>query len=171
MSPLKNVDKIIQVFSNILSISDDWELIICGAINEQYRQLVTQLNLYSKIKFSGEVSYVQVAQEMQQADALLMFSKHENFPCVIIEALCCGLPVIASNVGGISEAVDETNGILAESDNTVELQNAIISIMNNINNYDFQKIAEEASLKYNYSTIAQQFVDMYKSVLTNHSIK
>jgi glycosyltransferase involved in cell wall biosynthesis len=48
-------------------------------------------------------------QKCKKADAFILFSRHENFPCVVIEALCCGLPVVASNVGGIAEAVDETN--------------------------------------------------------------
>ena len=130
MHPLKNIDKIIQAFNNI-SKQNDWELILVGPINNEYEILVEQLNLQTKIKFTREISYEDVAKQMQQADAFIMFSKHENFPCVIIEALCCGLPVVASNVGGIPEALNETNGILVEANNIDELQTAIISMMNN----------------------------------------
>lgn len=166
MHPLKNVDKIIQAFNNILHGKNDWELILVGPVNNEYEKLVEQLNLQSKIKFIGEISYEDVAKQMQQADALIMFSKHENFPCVIIEALCCGLPVVSSNVGGIGEAVNNSNGILVEANNISELQSAIISMMNYINNYNVEKISVEAISKYNYDTIAKQFVSIYKEVLS-----
>jgi glycosyltransferase involved in cell wall biosynthesis len=165
MYPLKNVDKIIQTFSSINKHKDDWELILVGPINNAYKNLVEQLNLQSKIKFIGEINYEDVATQMQLADAFIMFSKHENFPCVIIEALCCGLPVVASNVGGISEAVNETNGILIEANNVNQFENAIISMMNNSYQFNNEKISAEAISKYNYQTVAEQFISAYKEVL------
>ena len=167
MQPLKNVDKIIGAFKNISDVHDDFELIICGPVNKQYEQLVQQLNLQSKIIFIGEINYEDVAQQMQQADAFIMFSKHENFPCVIIEALCCGLPVIASNVGGIAEAVNQTNGILVQPNDTNALEEAILSMMHNIKNYNKVKLAADAASKYNYTTIAEQFISVYEQVI-NH---
>jgi len=165
MLPLKNVDKIIDSFKNISSIKNDWELVICGPVSTAYVQLAESLNLQSNIKFTGEISYAAVAQQMQQADAFIMFSKHENFPCVIIEALCCGLPVVASAVGGIAEAVNASSGILIEANNTDQLQNAILSVMNNPAQFNAAKIAAEASSKYNYTTIAHQFLNIYQDVL------
>jgi glycosyltransferase involved in cell wall biosynthesis len=167
MHPLKNVDRIIHAFNNISREKNDWELILVGPVNNEYERLVEQLNLQSKIKFTGEVFYKDVAKQMQQADALIMFSKHENFPCVIIEALCCGLAVVASNVGGISEAVNKANGILVEPNNTVQLQNAILLMMNDLSQFNSEKISAEAILKYNYTTVAEQFISVYKEVLKN----
>lgn len=169
MQPLKNVDKIIQAFKNISSITNNWELIICGPINKQHQKLVSDLHLQTQIKFIDEVIYKDVAKQMQQADAFIMFSKHENFPCVIIEALCCGLPVVASNVGGIAEAVNKANGILVETNNTVQLQNAIISVMDNPDKYNQEKIASDAISKYNYQTIATQFISVYDEVILRSS--
>ena len=169
MLPLKNVDKIIQTFKKISETNTDWELIICGPINDEYAQLVSDLNLQTKIKFIGEVSYEQVAIEMQKADAFIMFSKHENFPCVIIEALCCGLPVVASNVGGISETVNKTNGILVEANDTDALQNAIAFLMNNSEKFNAEKTAADAVSKYNYQTVAKQFISVYKEVVLKSS--
>lgn len=167
--PLKNVDKIIKAFKNISTIRNDWELIIAGPTNKEYEILAEQLNLQANIKFIGEISYEEVATEMQQADTFVMFSKHENFPCVIIEALCCGLPVVASNVGGIAEAVNDSNGILVEANNTNQLQEAIISMMDNLSQFSGKKISENAISKYNYQTIAQQFINVYNEVVLKSS--
>ena len=102
---------------------------------------------------------------MQQADAFILFSKHENFPCVVIEALCCGLPVVASNVGGIPEAVDETNGVLVEPDNISVLQNAIVTVMHSLTKYNRENISGNAISKYNYQVIAKQFIAAYNDLL------
>jgi glycosyltransferase involved in cell wall biosynthesis len=165
MYPLKNVDKIIQTFASIGKQRDDWELILVGPINTEYKKLVANLNLQSKIKFIGEVTHKEVSDQMQQSDAFIMFSRHENFPCVIIEALCCGLPVVSSNVGGIAEAVDHSNGILIEANNTDQLQTAIVSVMDNPAQFNAEKITAEASSKYNYTTVAHQFLNIYQDVL------
>ena len=167
MQPLKNVDQIIQAFNKISQKHNQWELMICGPVNKEYEQLVQQLNLQTKIKFTGALNYEDVAKQMQQADAFIMFSRHENFPCVIIESLCCGLPVVAADVGGISEAVNETNGILVEANNTHALQNAVLLMMDNINQYNAEHISTKAISKYNYHTVAHQFVDVYNQALIN----
>lgn len=165
MLPLKNVDKIINAFKVISSVTEDWELVICGPVNEAYVQLAEGLGLQSKIKFLGEVSYEEVARQMQQADGFVMFSKHENFPCVIIEALCCGLPVVASRVGGISEAVNAANGILVEPGNEAELQQAMLAMMQDQGRFNPENISREAISRYNYLAVARQFVDIYQDVL------
>ncbi len=169
MHPSKNVDKIIQIFTQISKERNDWELIICGPVNKEYEQLAEKLNLQSRIKFTGEISYEEVAKQMQQADAFVLFSSRENFPCVIIEAICCGIPVVASDIGGTQEAVNESNGILVEPNNIDELQNAIISMMNNITKYNSEKISADAISKYNYNTVAQQFIDLYNEVVSKSS--
>jgi glycosyltransferase involved in cell wall biosynthesis len=51
---------------------------------------------------------------------------------VVLEALCCGLPVIAPSVGGIPDMIDDgVNGILVRPDDLTELANAISSILDN----------------------------------------
>jgi glycosyltransferase involved in cell wall biosynthesis len=166
--PLKNVQKIIKAFSNIDSIQSNWQLIIVGGANEALKQFVNEKGLAQKILFTGELTYDAVAKEMQRASAMVMFSKHENFPCAIIEALCCGLPVVTSNVGGISEAVDSTNGILVENENLPALQAAILKMMQNYSYYHPKQIAADASDRYSEEIIGNKFIQLYKNLLSGH---
>ena len=61
---------------------------------------------------AGLATVAATPNEMQQAHSFVLNSNIENAPCVISEALCCGLPVIATRVGGVPEMVDKFNGIL-----------------------------------------------------------
>ena len=115
----------------------------------------------SAIRFRGEIPYNQVAKEMQEADSLIVFSNIENSPCVIAEALCCGLPVIATRVGGIPELVDQTNSILIEPRNQDLLVEAMKDMIGSKEKYDRPKIAVIAQGKFNYKVIGNKFDEMY----------
>jgi glycosyltransferase involved in cell wall biosynthesis len=102
---------------------------------------------------------------MQLSSSLLLFSRFENLPCVILEALCCGLPVISSRVGGIPEVIDGENGILVESGNIPDLVTAMIQMIENYAEYNRKLIAEKAIAFFNYNTVGKQYSDIYNTVL------
>lgn len=166
---LKNIEGIIEAFKSLNQIRQDWELIIVGNASQKLIDQVFETGLSNKIKFVGELQHEDVAKQMQASSALVLFSRHENFPCVIIEALCCGLPVVSSNVGGVSEAVNTTNGLLVESENIVALKDALINMMDNCHKFDQKQIAMEASKKYSEEIIGGQFVSLYRQVIANFS--
>jgi len=132
------------------------------------RELAAQLNqIPGSIQFTGEIPYEQVAKAMQESDCLLLFSHIENSPCVIGEALCCGLPVIASRVGGIPELIKEDNGILVPAAN----ENALVEAMKQIRQKKFhfnrQIIAKDAASRFSYETVGKQLLDVYNRLLAN----
>ena len=161
----KNVDGILNAVLLLAGQRNDFEVVIVGPVYDELREKVAALKLTKVVRFSGEISYARVALEMQQASALVLFSRYENFPCVIIEALCCGLPVISSDTGGIKEAVHEANGILVQSENERQLSEAMKTMMNEYEKYDRGKIAAEASKLYNYHAIGKKFYELYNEVL------
>jgi glycosyltransferase involved in cell wall biosynthesis len=161
----KNIEGILRVFSKLLVAKNNWRLKLVGPLNDIVQQKILEYNLSANIELTGEVPYEEVARQMQKAHVLIMFSRHENFPCVIIEALCCGLPVISSDVGGIKEALNESNGILVSSENEEELLNGIIYMMGKFNFYDLSKISEEACIKYNCKTIGGEICNLYNKYL------
>jgi glycosyltransferase involved in cell wall biosynthesis len=100
---------------------------------------------------------------MQKANCLVMFSRDENFPCVIVEALCCGLPVISSDAGGCAEAIHIGNGIVVHSGNEDELLDAVKYMLNNYPRYTRKDIAEEAAALYGNERIASDFIEFYRN--------
>ncbi len=102
---------------------------------------------------------------MQQASAFILFSRFESQPCVILEALCCGLPVISTNVGGIPDLLNETNGILVESEDIDGLVLAMKSMIEQYQRFNRTAIAEAAKATFNYHTIGARHIQYYDLVL------
>ncbi len=164
--PLKNPEGIIHAFHRLSQKRNNWELVICGGpVHAYLTELVSSLELSNKIKFTGEIPYKKVAKQMQNADAFVFFSKHENFPCVIAEALCCGLSLVSSNVGGIAEAINKSNGLLVQSEDIDALKKALTELMDNRTKYQAQYISDTAIEKYNFSAIAKQFIALYHQLI------
>lgn len=164
---VKNPEGILAACKIVLQKGYVFELLMLGAENDAmaaYAETTELLN--STVTIKKPVAYTEVANQMQQSNALLMFSRHENMSCVVLEALCCGLPVIATKVGGLPEVINEANGILVESENVEALANAMITMMNNYTAYSREQIAAGAQQKFNYDTVAKQHIAIYESLLT-----
>jgi glycosyltransferase involved in cell wall biosynthesis len=157
----KNTAGLLRVFSRLAKERTDVELSIVGPPPEDFRNEVGKMLLKDRVFFTGEISYAEVARQMQDSHAFVLFSRYENFPCVVIEALCCGLPVIASNVGGIREAVNETNGLLVDSEDEEQLYQALKTMIKNYSRFDRKEISDRAARAYSYDAIGSRFYQLY----------
>lgn len=167
MVPLKNAEGILRAFAAMQKEYPEVTLQMVGDREPAIREMAASLDIFpGSLQFAGEIAYEEVAKVMQGADCLLLFSHIENSPCVIGEALCCGLPVIASRVGGIPELIDERNGILVPAADETALLNAMKQIRQNFKQYNRQSIAIEAASRFGYETIGRQLNDSYTSLLS-----
>ena len=96
------------------------------------------------------------------ADVALLLSDYEGLPISLLEALSYSKPIIASNVGGIPELI-ENNGILVSNDNLSEIVNSIIFILSNPKNYEkFAKNSREIfEDKYTIEKMYDKYIDLY----------
>ena len=164
MNEQKNIKGLLDAFGALAAIRDDWELRLVGPVSSSLQHMLENIDWVDKITCSGELPYEQVASEMQQASAFVLFSRHENFPCVIVEALSCGLPVITSDAGGSGEAVNKENGLIVRVDDTAKMISALIYMLDHIDDYNKNAIALDAKNRYAYPVIGKQFEALYQEI-------
>jgi glycosyltransferase involved in cell wall biosynthesis len=98
----KNIEGILRVISKIESKIDNFKFNLVGENSKKYRSYSKKINL-NTVFFKDHIEHREVANELQKSNLFILFSNYENLPCVILEAFSCGVPVISSKVGGISE--------------------------------------------------------------------
>ena len=159
----KNTEGLLSVLSQLSKMKTGWDCIIYGPVSEELIALCHQTGLNDKVKFTGLISYAEVADIARTATVYVSFSNYENQPCSILEALCCGVPVIATRVGGIPEIINDRNGMLITPGNDSELLQAMNKMMENIQDYNNSRIAEEAKAMFSYEAVGKQLLSLYKS--------
>lgn len=120
LEPAKNIDGLLMAFADVLSQISGARLRIggSGGLHETLARQARALGIDHAVTFLGALSREAVAQEMAQADALVLSSHIETFGVVVIEALTSGIPVIATACGGPEFLVAPEDGkIVAAGDN------------------------------------------------------
>jgi glycosyltransferase involved in cell wall biosynthesis len=164
MVQLKNVDLILKAFNRLLSsVQEEPQLILVGNRNDDHVKMANEMGLLNRsVFFRGEVSYSEVAEEVRRSHCFVLFSDSETFSCVTAEALCCGLPVIASKVGALPELIDQGNGILVETGNVDALEGAMKNMMDRYAGFDARSISKKATEQYGYPAVAERFKALYE---------
>jgi teichuronic acid biosynthesis glycosyltransferase TuaC len=123
-----------------------------------------ELNIQTKVHFEGYIPHSKVASYLQKADLFCLSSFSEGLPGVILEAMACGLPVVATNVGGVSEAVvNGVTGILVESGNLDAFVNAMQIALSS--NWDPESIRKVVLSKFTWQRNAELMKKLYESVI------
>lgn len=162
----KNVKGIINAISKIKEKRDNFKLFIINSSKNQYiENYVAELDLLDYITFLGPMSNVKVAEFMKHVAFVVMFSNYETQGCVILEALMSGIPVVSSNVGGIFDYVNKTNGLLIKTGDENALSDAIDYMIDNYTMYDKQIIRKFAIENFSYEAIGKKFFDTYKEII------
>ncbi|RYZ25073.1 MAG: glycosyltransferase family 4 protein [Chitinophagaceae bacterium] len=170
LSEQKNIFGILRAFYALSTIRKDWKLVLVGPYSAQIKEFIQRKNLDQLIELTGEVSYQEVAKKMKASNAFVLFSRHENFPCVVVEALCCGLPVVSSDVAGVKEAINESNGILTAYDNEDMFLAGLLKMRETHHLYNSEQISAAAIARYNFQAIGAQFHNVYTKTKTSSGI-
>jgi len=165
----KNISGIFNTLKQVSEVRQDFKLTIVsdGDINEA-KKLLKLSGLNEKhIDFVGTKTATEIVEYYQNADFFLLFSNYENLPCVMVESLSCGLPVVSSAIAGVPEHIDKTNGILVDARNEDQLKDAILTMLANYKNYDRDAIRNYAVKHFDFDSVGKQFLSIYKEVI-NH---
>jgi glycosyltransferase involved in cell wall biosynthesis len=146
----------------------DSRLVILGTgpLDQQLRELVAQLGLEQAVDFAGFRS--NVLPYIRQADAFLLSSRCEGFGNVIVEALGCGTPVIATRCEyGPAEILDEGRyGVLVETRNPAAMAGAMDQVGTLRDRFPAAMLRQRAG-EFSYAACASRYMALFKS-LTPH---
>ena len=124
-----------------------------------------ELGIDDVVEISGEITLDEVAERMRHSDALLLFSRYENFPCVIPEAWASGIPVLSSDVGGIREHRSRARYAHRPEDESA-LAQSLIQWAQHPNQFNPQSLREYAESTFSVEAVAHAYDDVYREAIT-----
>ena len=173
LDPVKGVPYLLKALSLLKTVRTDFFLDVVGdgKIRKELEATAKALELNSFVRFHGMKPRSSVVEYMSRCDFLVLPSLFETFGCVIIEAMACGRPVVATNVGGPAEIVTEQTGILVPSANVEALGDGIDYMLSNYLAYSPTEISRYAHKHYSTMAIAQRLDRIYRNILgkRNHN--
>ena len=175
----KNISGILRVLSQLKAEQLRFHMDFIGEGNDkpQLMAYAEELGLNDFVSFLPAQSGVSLAESIGRHDAMVMFSNYENQPVSILEALSCGLPVIATAVGCIPAMLASNRGITIEPHNESHLTEVLKSfvVVWNRRTETERQLDGLPALRHQYvvdhhspQTIARQFDALYRSAV-NHS--
>lgn len=166
--PLKRVGDVVRVLAAVRQkIPAGLILVGDGPERAQTEALVAELGLSSCVRFSGMRH--DVLRLLQESDLFLLPSLTEGFGLAALEALACGVPVVASRVGGLPEVVsDGETGLLCESGDVDEMASAVLRVLRDPALHRKMSRAARASVLANFqpAPMVSRYEAFYRRALT-----
>lgn len=130
---IKNLPLLVKSFKDALKTLPNISLTIAGGGDEKIiSRINSEIKNHFKIRYIGPVEKTDTPKLYNDHDVFLITSDYDNFPNTVLEALSSGLPVIGSDVGGISDQIqDKINGYLFKKGDALDLKEKIVEISKN----------------------------------------
>ncbi len=162
---VKGADRLPEIFYEIKSYCEDIEYIIVGdgILRKQIEKKLIKYDIDKNVIFVGKVSHDQVSKYIDKMDVMVMPSRKEGWPCVVMEAYMCGVPVVGTNNGGIPEAIGLKNCIVAEGDNIEKrIAKTVLQILKESPKKEY---LISRAMKYSWGNIVEKEINIYKSII------
>jgi glycosyltransferase involved in cell wall biosynthesis len=167
----KGVDVLIKAFERVSnSFASSLMIIGDGDQRDELKQLTDNLKLTDQVTFAGGVPDESLPRYYQNSDLFVLpslASRREAFGMVLLEAMACGKPVVASSIPGVCEVVEnEETGLLAPPGSPEKLAQAILKLLGTDRLSEMGSYARSViEKKYDWSVIAERYEGFYKSLI------
>jgi N-acetyl-alpha-D-glucosaminyl L-malate synthase BshA len=164
--PVKNLPAVVEVFRR-LAVDRPCRLVLVGEGPElpRVRGLVEENGLADRVDFLGQVEDLEAL--LPCADLVLLPSLHESFGLVALEAMSCGVPVIATTRGGTREFIEDgVNSILRDPD---DIDGMVTAARRLLSDADWRRqVGEEARRdaveSYGARCVLRQYIELYDRI-------
>jgi glycosyltransferase involved in cell wall biosynthesis len=168
----KGVNVLIGALHTVVnSFSRDVHLVIIGEgpMRQQLEWDAAYLGISNHITFTGYLDDHSVRSLLKAADVIVFPSLYEPFGIVALEAMAAQTPIVATDVGGLSELISDGEGVKVPPDNSKRLAEGIINLLS----YDDsakKRMVEKAFRKVrslSWDTIADATIDVYAKIVSS----
>lgn len=152
-----------------LSELEGVDLLIAGEGPERKRleRLTEDLGLEDRVTFLGSLPHESLYEVYSAADALVLASSREGWPNVLLEAIACGTPVIATNVWGSGEVVGAPEaGVVVDERSSQALAEAAAALLGNLPDRSKTRTYAEA---FSWDETSQGQIDLFRKIIARRS--
>lgn len=166
----KGVFELLESFKRLHLLHPDLHLMLVGHCpgSNPLDMILPSSKLSERIHVVGKQPHGEISYYLSSADIFILPSYSEGLPMVVLEAMACSLPVIATRVGGIPEAVEEgKSGILIDKKNVDSLTDAIEYLITNgdmalrMGNYGHEVVKH----KFSWGKSAEGIINAYREII------
>jgi teichuronic acid biosynthesis glycosyltransferase TuaC len=166
---VKGIDILLKAMAKLVEKNRDVRLVVVGGgfyrdyKNQEYalHRLARDLGILGNVEFVGSKSPTEVAEYMRKSALLVLPSRTETFGAVLVEALSCGIPVVATRCGGPEDFVNDSVGRLVAKEDPDALASGILDVIRQQNRFDPENLRDYAVRNFSWERIAGQMVDLY----------
>lgn len=168
---IKGADRLPGIIYEIHKSRSDIQFTIIGSgeLKSNIEQGISKQGLSGSVIFHDTMPPHCIAEQMKQFDILILPSRNEGWPCVILEAMACGTPVVGSNNGGIPEAIGN-NGLTVPDGELFEKRfaQAVLQLL------DTPTPADQLSsyaLNYTWDTLISREIAVYQEIVNQKHVR
>ena len=166
LSPEKGVEFLIRAFRILVEkgVSCRLSLIGQGPQEVKIRSMVKEFGLEERVSFKGEIPHEKIANLLKSGAVFCLPSVTEGWPNSVVEALACGLPVVASRVGGVAEILTSPEyGIMVRKEDPDALADGLSKALDKEWN---RQVIKEAARNRTWDNVAEEILCEIRGVLS-----
>jgi glycosyltransferase involved in cell wall biosynthesis len=167
-TPEKRFPDIIQAFARVRATRPEAVLQVVGeGPNRHEMEALAGHELPpGSYYFHGYLPKSQLADLMRRASGFVLPSEVENLPCVLIEAMACGCPVLSTRVGGIPDLLARGGGLLVEVENIEQIAEGMRKLLDGTHGFDMARISREIREQFSHESVGRILHEEYTRAAT-----
>lgn len=168
----KGIDVLLRAMTLLRARGEPAQLLLLGGSHyrntrtqeDELRALAQRLSLDEHVHFLGHQLPDEVARLMRESAVVVLPSRAESFGAVLVEALACGTPVVATRCGGPEEIVDPTVGMLVSPGDPEALADALVSVLHRPAAYPVDTLRRYALDRFGWPRIVETIYERYAAL-------
>ncbi len=167
LEQMKGVDTLLRAFAQVSAPNAHLHIVGDGSKRAELETLARALRLTERVTFRGFIAVPHVFEEFAAAEIFCGLSRSEALGNVFLEAQSAGCAVVATNVGGIPDVVqDGLTGMLVAPNNPAAAAHAMNTLLANESlRTSFRQAAQQNALRYDWHGVAAQYAAQYDRLL------